>query len=120
MMLAALPGTVGDGGALTLDYGAGGTVTTRMGAKPTASTLKRFLVGPPARRSRASTRRPTARAVRQRPAPGRGHRVLGDQRPDQYQSHWPGNAGYGAGGATARPRAATVMISKDNGGRVGT
>ena len=40
--------------------------------------------------------------------------------PTRYQSHWPGNAGYGAGGATARPRAATVMVAKDNGGRVGT
>ena len=40
--------------------------------------------------------------------------------PTKYRSHWPGNAGYGAGGAMARPRAATVMVVKDNGGRVGS
>jgi secreted PhoX family phosphatase len=40
--------------------------------------------------------------------------------PSKYTSHWPGNAGYGAGGANARPRSATVMIVKNDGGRFGT
>ena len=40
--------------------------------------------------------------------------------PSKYLSHWPGNTGYGAGGATARPRSATVVITKDDGGRVGS
>ena len=43
---------------------------------------------------------------------------IGD--PSKYESHWPGNAGYGAGGATARPRSATVMVVKNDGGRIGT
>src|SRR5690606_28684167 len=49
-MLAALPGSVGDGGARTVNNtGAGGataTQATRIGAAATAATLKRFLVGP--------------------------------------------------------------------------
>ena len=39
--------------------------------------------------------------------------------PATWLSHWPGNAGYGAGGATARPRSATVVSTKDDGGRIG-
>jgi hypothetical protein len=43
--------------------------------------------------------------------------------PSKYESHWPGNgagvAAYGPGGATARPRSATVMITKDDGGVIG-
>ena len=31
---------------MTLDDGSNGAVTTRMGEKPTASMLERFLVGP--------------------------------------------------------------------------
>ena len=37
--------------------------------------------------------------------------------PALYTSQWPANAGYGAG---QRPRSATVVITKDDGGRVGT
>ena len=40
--------------------------------------------------------------------------------PSKYLSHWPGNAGYGAGGATARPRSATLAITKNDGGLIGT
>jgi secreted PhoX family phosphatase len=41
--------------------------------------------------------------------------------PARYLSHWPANAGYGAGGAdTARPRSATIVVSKRDGGRIGS
>jgi hypothetical protein len=30
--------------------------------------------------------------------------------PAKYLSHWPGNAGYGAGGATARPRSSAPSL----------
>jgi hypothetical protein len=40
---------------------------------------------------------------------------IGD--PARYTSRWPANAGYGAG---QRPRSATIAITKDDGGRVGT
>ncbi|MEP6825371.1 MAG: hypothetical protein ABI919_11205, partial [Ramlibacter sp.] len=47
---------------------------------------------------------------------------IGD--PPKFESHWPGNgagiaATYGPGGAGARPRSATVMITKNDGGIIG-
>jgi secreted PhoX family phosphatase len=121
MMLAAVPGTVGDGAAVTLDYGASGTVTTRMGAKPTASTLKRFLVGPAGQEITGLCESPDGKVLFvnvQHPGEDTAFSAISD--PTKYQSHWPGNAGYGAGGTSARPRAGTVMVVKSDGGRVGT
>ncbi|MBL8324058.1 MAG: PhoX family phosphatase [Rubrivivax sp.] len=121
MMLAAVPGTVGDGGPLTLDYGASGTVTTRIGKKPTASTLKRFLVGPVDQEITGLCETPDGKVIFvnvQHPGEDTAFSNIGD--PTKFTSHWPGNAGYGAGGANARPRSATVMITKNDGGRVGT
>ncbi len=40
--------------------------------------------------------------------------------PTKYTSHWPGNTGYGAGSSNARPRSATIVITKNDGGRVGS
>ena len=40
---------------------------------------------------------------------------LGD--PAKYTSQWPSNAGYGAG---KRPRSATIVITKNDGGTIGT
>ena len=121
MMLAAVPGTVGDGSALTLDYGGGSTVTTRMGKKPTASTLKRFLVGPVDQEITGLCESPDGKVLFlnvQHPGEETVFSNIGD--PTKFTSHWPGNAGFGAGGATARPRSATVMVTKNDGGRIGT
>jgi secreted PhoX family phosphatase len=121
MMLAAVPGTVGDGGALTLDYGANGTVTTRIGKKPTASTLKRFLVGPVDQEITGLCESPDGKVLFvnvQHPGEETSSADIAD--PSKYTSHWPGNAGYGPGGSNARPRSATVMITKNDGGRIGT
>jgi uncharacterized protein len=121
MMLAAVPGTVGDGGELTLDYGSSGSVTTRIGQKPTASTLKRFLVGPVDQEITGLCESPDGKVVFvnvQHPGEETAFADIAD--PTKYTSHWPGNSGYGAGGATARPRSATVLITKDDGGRIGT
>src|SRR5690606_26640061 len=50
MMLAAMPGTVGDGSARTITNkdasGATATQATRVGAAATDASLRRFLVGP--------------------------------------------------------------------------
>mgnify|MGYP000608830295 CR=1 FL=1 len=121
MMLAAVPGSVGDGGALTLDYGANGTVTTRMGKKPTASTFKRFLVGPVDQEITGLCETPDGKVLFlnvQHPGEDTPFSAIGD--PTKFTSKWPGNAGYGAGGATARPRSGTVMVVKNDNGRVGT
>ncbi len=121
MMLAAVPGTVGDGAALTLDYGASGTVTTQMGKKPTASTLKRFLVGPAGQEITGLCETPDGKVLFLNVQhPGEDTDVADLADPTKYESNWPGNAGYGAGGAAARPRSATVMVVKDDGGRIGT
>lgn len=125
MMLAALPGQVGDGEKKTLTYSrtVGGplTVDTYVGKPATANTLKRFLVGPVACEITGLCETPDGKALFvniQHPGESTSQANIGD--PTRYTSHWPGNAGYGAGGAAARPRSATVVITKNDGGRIGS
>ena len=121
MMLAAVPGVVGDGGPVTIDYGSGGTVTTRAGKKATATTLKRFLVGPIDQEITGLCETPDGKTMFvnvQHPGEETSFANITD--PTKFTSKWPGNTGYGAGGATARPRSATVMITKNDNGRIGT
>ena len=122
MMLAAVPGTVGDGAKTTLSYqkAAGGTlaVDTFVGKKPTADTLKRFLVGPAGCEITGLAETPDGKAMFvniQHPGENTLQSNLGD--PTKYTSQWPSNAGYGAG---KRPRSATIVITKNDGGRIGT
>jgi uncharacterized protein len=122
MMLAAIPGTVGDGAKTTLSYtkAAGGTlaVDTYVGKKPTADTLKRFLVGPAGSEITGICETPDGKAMFiniQHPGESTDPANLGD--PSKYQSQWPSNAGYGAG---KRPRSATIVITKNDGGRIGS
>jgi secreted PhoX family phosphatase len=121
MMLAAVPGQVGDGGTLTLNYGGGTSVTTRIGKKPSESTLKRFFVGPSEQEITGMCETPDGKVMFinvQHPGESTSATNLAD--PSKFTSHWPGNGGYGAGGTTARPRSATVMITKNDGGRIGS
>ncbi len=118
MMLAALPGQVGDGGSVKVS---GTNVTTYLGKKPTADTLKRFLVGPVGCEITGVCESPDGKTMFiniQHPGETTALADIGN--PAKYTSHWPGNAGYGAGGASARPRSATIVITKDDGGRVGS
>lgn len=120
MMLASVPGAIGDGQTVTLDYGST-QVQTPMGRKATETTLKRFLVGPKDQEITGLAETPDGKVIFvnvQHPGEETSAADVGD--PSKYTSHWPGNAGYGAGGANARPRSATVMIVKDDGGRIGT
>ena len=119
MMLAALPGGLGDGRFVELDHGTA-VVTTRKGRNPSARTLKRFLVGPVDQEITGLAETPDGRVLFvnvQHPGSRTPADASGD--PGRYTSHWPGNAGYGAGGAEARPRSATLMIVKNDGGLVG-
>jgi uncharacterized protein len=121
MMLAAVPGQLGDGAAKTLDYGNGVTVTTRVGKQATPTTLKRFLVGPKDQEITGLAETPDGKVLFVNVQhPGEETLKADLATPAKYTSHWPGNAGYGVGGANARPRSATVMVVKNNGGRVGT
>ncbi len=92
-----------------------------MGKAPAADTLKRFLVGPVDCEITGICETPDGKTLFvniQHPGETISKAKLAD--PTQYLSHWPGNAGYGAGGATARPRSATIVITKNDGGRIGS
>ncbi|MDP2004621.1 MAG: PhoX family phosphatase [Rubrivivax sp.] len=118
MLVAAVPGVVGDGAAMTLDYGSGNTVNTRMGKKPTAETLKRFFVGPFDCEVTGLCETPDGKTIFvniQHPGEDTSAADLAD--PAKYTSQWPSNQGYGAG---KRPRSATVVITKNDRGIVGT
>jgi secreted PhoX family phosphatase len=118
MLLASVPGTLGDGETKTLNYGGGVSVTTRLGKKPTAATLKRFYVGPFDCEVTGLCEAPDGKTIFiniQHPGEGTAAADLGN--PAKYTSQWPSNVGYGAG---KRPRSATVVITKNNGQRVGT
>jgi uncharacterized protein len=118
MMLAALPGQVGDGGTVTVS---GTNVTTYRGKQPTANTLKRFLVGPVACEITGMCESPDGKAIFVNiQHPGESTTTANVTDPAKYTSNWPGNAGYGAGGSNARPRSATIVITKNDGGRIGS
>ncbi len=123
MMLAAMPGQVGDGGApraitYTRADGSTYTVNSPIGLAPTAASLKRFLVGPVGCEITGWCETPDGKTIFvniQHPGETTQMADLGD--PTRYTSQWPANAGYGAG---QRPRSATIAITKDDGGLVGT
>ena len=127
MMLVGVPGQVGDGVKTTLNYtkanGRTVAIDTYAGKKPAADTLRRFLVGPVDRELTGCTETPDGKTLFANiQHPGEGLTSVADiLDPSKYKSHWPANAGYGAGGATtARPRSATIVITKNDGGPIGT
>ena len=122
MMLAAVPGSVGDGAKKTLSYtkadGSKLDIVTPVGRAATESTLKRFLVGPKGSEITGLAETPDGKAIFvniQHPGEGTALANVGDA--TKYQSQWPANAGYGAG---KRPRSATIVITKNDGGVIGT
>jgi secreted PhoX family phosphatase len=122
MMLAAIPGQVGDGAKKTLSYprAAGGdlTVDTYVGKTPTSGNLKRFLVGPKACEITGIAETPDGKALFVNVQhPGETTRMADVADPTKYTSQWPSNAGYGAG---KRPRSATIVITKNDGGVIGS
>lgn len=122
MMLAALPGQVGDGGPKTLSYTKADSskldVLTQVGKAPTVDTLKRFLVGPVGCEITGLAETPDGKAIFINiQHPGESTKAADIADPTKYTSRWPANAGYGTG---TRPRSATIVITKDDGGRIGT
>jgi uncharacterized protein len=126
MMLIGVPGKVGDGAAATINYtkadGSTLAVPTRVGSKPTNDTLRRFLVGPVDCEITGCTETPDGKTLFVNiQHPGEAITKANITDPSKFISHWPANAGYGAGGAaTARPRSATIVITKNDGGVIGT
>lgn len=114
MMLAAVPGNVGDGAgysvantAVPTNGNADQTIATFVGKDATASTLKRFLVGPKNCELTGIAETPDGKTI-----------FVNIQHPGEegtastLTSNWPD-------GGTSRPRSATVVITKNDGGVVG-
>ncbi len=116
MMLAAMPGTVGDGSTKTItnmdSTGATATQATRVGAAP-GTSLRRFLVGPKECEITGVDTTPDGRTL-----------FVGIQHPgengepDAPSSHWPDSQASGSASDTVRPRSAIVAITKNDGGVV--
>ena len=118
MMLAGIPGTVGDGAKKTLPHSSALSVDTFIGKAPTADTLKRFLVGPKDCEITGLAETPDGKTMFINiQHPGEGTKMADVADPTKYTSQWPSNAGYGAG---KRPRSATIVITKNDGGRIGS
>jgi secreted PhoX family phosphatase len=142
MLLAAIPGTVGDGGKRTVansntvdvpidggtvDTDAGpmpvdaGTmpvttsksVDTYVGSSPGDANLRRFLVGPKECEITGVAESPDGKALFVNiQHPGEETVPMFDA-PSSFGSHWPD-------GGEARPRSATIVITRDDGGVIGT
>jgi uncharacterized protein len=119
MMLAAIPGAYNDGKKtqITNNYvptnkNTNQTITTQVGIEASSTNLKRFLVGPKECEITGITETPDGRAIFvniQHP----GEKTSDLSTPSTYGSNWP-DAG------SSRPRSATIVITKNNGGIVGS
>ncbi|MFN7121681.1 MAG: PhoX family protein [Hydrogenophaga sp.] len=119
MLLAAIPGNVGDGRALTVSNsfnGNTGTEQTFIGAALGDAKLRRFLVGPKGAEITGMTESADGRTVFVNiQHPGENTAAIGTGT-FNFQSQWPGNKGYGVAG---RPRSATIVITRTDGGVIG-
>ena len=108
MMLAAVPGQVGDGAKVTA---ASGTETYR-GAKATPETVRRFLVGPVECEITGIAITPDGKTMFCNVQhPGEDGTIAAPT------SHWPDSQTNPA--STKRPRSATMVITRTDGGEVG-
>jgi secreted PhoX family phosphatase len=114
-MLAALPGVTGDGGPRTIANNDGtraGSQGTIVGAPATPATVRRFLTGPRECEITGIDSTPDGRTLFVNiQHPGE------DGTPSSPTSNWPANQSGPAAGS--RPRSATIVITKTDGGIVG-
>ncbi|MDX2218785.1 MAG: PhoX family phosphatase [Burkholderiales bacterium] len=114
MMLACIPGRVGDGTTRTIvntDGAATKSVTTKVAAQMSESNLRRFLVGPKECEITGIAETPDGKAIFvniQHP----GEDTAPNFATRTYGSYWPD-------GGNNRPRSATIVITKDDGGDIG-
>ncbi|MDO6828754.1 PhoX family phosphatase [Poseidonibacter sp. 1_MG-2023] len=119
MMLAALPGKYNDGKTTKIinksvpsNSNVDETITTYVGAEASNTNLKRFLVGPKECEITGITETPDGKAIFVNiQHPGEKTKDLSDT--TSYGSHWPD-------ASSSRPRSATIVITKDDGGIVGS
>jgi secreted PhoX family phosphatase len=122
MMLAAIPGQVGDGGKVTVKnkmvingVEQTGTQETFVGAALGEAQLRRFLVAPAGAEVTGITETADGRTLFVNiQHPGELSKPLSSGAAPQ--SIWPGNQGYGP---TGRPRSATIVITRQDGGLIG-
>jgi secreted PhoX family phosphatase len=117
MLLASLPGTVGDGGVRTItstdSAGNSASIQTFVGAAQGDARLRRFLVGPRDCEVTGLAETPDGRTLFVGiQHPGEDTPLSAIATPSAYTSTWPD-------GGTARPRSALVVITKNDGGRIG-
>jgi len=112
MMLAALPGHVGDGGEVIV-----GAQRTFAGKKATPESVKRFLVGVPGSEITGVDMTPDLKTM-----------FVNIQHPgetgtlEKFQSNWPSMTSDDAavtGAPTNRPRTATIVITRADGREIG-
>ena len=114
MMLAAIPGSVGDGAAITVineDGVASNPVDTRVGKSLGEDQLRRFLVGPRECEITGIAETPDGKTLFvniQHP----GEDTTPDFATGAFGSHWPD-------GGLSRPRSATIAITRNDGGDIG-
>ena len=122
MMLAAIPGSVGDGAKATVananananaDGATQKSVDTYAGRAPTSTSLRRFLVGPRECEITGIAESPDGKALFVNVQHPGEDTAPNFSDPTTYGSHWPD-------GGTARPRSATIVITRDDGGVIGT
>jgi secreted PhoX family phosphatase len=118
MLLAAIPGRVGDGSRKTIvntDNDQTTTVSTFMGTIPGDDRLRRFLVGPVDCEITGLAETPDGRALFvniQHPGETTSGKNFNIADPSTYLSHWPQ-------GGSARPRSSTIVITRNDGGPIG-
>ena len=114
MLLAAVPGEVGDGETQTItnvDGAATKSVDTYVGKTLGEKRLRRFLVGPKQCEITGVAETPDGKTLFvniQHP----GEESVPNFTTGEFGSHWPD-------GGLSRPRSATIVITRDDGGAVG-
>jgi len=90
-------------------------VTTHVGVSATTASLRRFLVGPVDCEITGLAESPDGKALFvniQHPGESTNDKGFDIVKPSTYLSHWPA-------GGDSRPRSATIVITRDDGGTVG-
>jgi secreted PhoX family phosphatase len=129
MLLAAVPGTVGDGGGFIVSNEMStasqttGQQATFVGGILGESRLRRFLLAPKGAEVTGLTETQDGKTLFVNiQHPGENTAKLGTASNFTFESQWPGNGGgvtAGAYGTAGRPRSATLMITKNDGGKIG-
>jgi secreted PhoX family phosphatase len=129
MLLAAVPGAVGDGGEFVvsnnLTVGSGtttGETRTFVSGLLGESRLRRFLVAPKGSEVTGMTETADGRALLVNIQHPGENTSAADFAANKFESQWPGNGGglaSGGYGVAGRPRSATLIITKNDGGKIG-